>query len=87
MIRDLPSEVLSANGSIWYVSSGSGQPSYEDDQLGGVFTHFFIEALEKAEQDGPGITLERIWQYVRKAPPQPDGQKRGQGQDGPGRQL
>ncbi len=65
IIRDLPSEVLSAHGSVWYVSSGSGQPSYEDDKLGGVFTHFFIEALEKAEKDGPGITLDSIWRYVR----------------------
>jgi hypothetical protein len=65
LVRDLPSEVLSAKGSIWYVSSGSGQPSYEDDKLGGVFTHFFIEALNNAEPDGPGITLDRIWQYAR----------------------
>lgn len=65
IIRDLPREVLSTEGSVWYVSSGSGQPSYEDDQLGGVFTHFFIEALEKAPPEGPGITLDSIWRYVR----------------------
>jgi hypothetical protein len=64
--QTLPSEVLSAKGSVWLVSSGSDQPSYEDDHLGGVFTHFFIEALVKAEPDGPGITLERIWQYAQK---------------------
>jgi hypothetical protein len=65
MVAELPSEVLSAKGSIWYVSSGAGQPSYEDKTFGGVFTHFFIEALEKAEVEGPGITLENIWQYAR----------------------
>jgi hypothetical protein len=65
MIPDLPQDVLSAKGSIWYVSSGAGQPSYEDKELGGVFTHFFIEALEEADKEGPGITLDRIWQYAR----------------------
>ena len=64
--QTLSSEVLSAKGSVWLVSSGSDQPSYEDDRLGGVFTHFFIEALAKAQPDGPGITLERIWQYAQK---------------------
>jgi hypothetical protein len=65
LFRELPEDVLSAEGRIWYVSSGSNQESYEDDELGGVFTHFFIEALEKAESSGPGITLENIWQYAR----------------------
>jgi hypothetical protein len=65
LFRELPEEVLSAEGSIWYVSSGSNQESFEDARLGGVFTHFFIEALEKAEASGPGITLENIWQYAR----------------------
>jgi hypothetical protein len=63
--KEMPDQVLSAKGSIWFVSSGAGQPSYEDRQLGGVFTHFFIEALDKAGSDGPGITLERIWHYAR----------------------
>jgi hypothetical protein len=65
LIRKLPDEVLSVRGSIWFVSSGPGAASYEDARLGGVFTHFFIEALSQAEQEGPGITLEKIWQYVR----------------------
>ena len=65
MVQDFPAEVLSAKGSVWYVSSGSKESSYEDHELGGVFTHFFIEALVKAQQDGPGITLDKIWQYVR----------------------
>ena len=62
----LPEEVLTAEGSVWYVSSGPDQPSYEDETLGGVFTHFFIEALEQAEQDGPAISLDRIWDYTRR---------------------
>ena len=65
LFRELPEEVLSAEGRIWYVSSGSNQESFEDEKLGGVFTHFFIEALERGEVTGPGITLENVWQYAR----------------------
>jgi hypothetical protein len=65
MAKNLPEEVLSAKGSIWYVSSGAGEPSYEDKNIGGVFTHFFIEALASAEPSGPGITLDSIWKYAR----------------------
>jgi hypothetical protein len=63
LFRELPDEVLNAEGSVWFVSSGPDQPSYEDEKLGGVFTHFFINALEKAEREGPGIPLDRIWSY------------------------
>jgi len=65
IFRELPDEVLTAEGSIWYVSSGPGEVSYEDQELGGVFTHFFTQALENANIDGPGITLEDIWHYTR----------------------
>jgi hypothetical protein len=30
-----------------------------------VFTHFFIEAMEKARSDKFGVTLEEIWEYAR----------------------
>jgi hypothetical protein len=63
--KDLPDVVLNTEGSIWFVSSGPNQVSYEDKEIGGVFTHFFIEGLEQAPQEGPGITLERIWDYAR----------------------
>ncbi len=66
MAQNMPDQVLSSKGSVWFVSSGPGQPSYEDKNMGGVFTHFFIEALEKADGDGPGITLASIWQYAQK---------------------
>ena len=65
MLQELPGEVLAAKGSVWYLSSGKGQASYEDSQIGGVFTHFFLESLNNAHRDGPGITLESIWKYVR----------------------
>lgn len=66
LFRELPENVLSAEGTVWFVSSAPTEASYEDHELGGVFTHFFIQALEHAEPDGPGITLERIWSYARK---------------------
>lgn len=65
VFRELPEEVLNAEGSVWFVSSGREEPSYEDGKLGGVFTHFLIEALGTAEADGPGISLDRIWAYAR----------------------
>ena len=61
----LPSEVLNARGLLWLVSSESGQPSYEDPELGGVFTHYFSKALSVAEREGPGITIDAIWRYAR----------------------
>jgi hypothetical protein len=65
IFKELPEEVLTAEGSIWFVSSGPSQMSYEDRKLGGVFTHFFIEALEEGHAEGPGITLDSVWSYVR----------------------
>ncbi len=64
VFSELPQEVLDAKGSVWFVSSGAEQPSYEDRKLGGVFTHYLIEALSRAPVDGPGISLERIWRYA-----------------------
>lgn len=61
----LPTDVLTAKGSMWFVSSGPRQLSFEDAKLGGVFTHFFIRALRHASRDGPGITLDRIWDYAQ----------------------
>ncbi|MBN2530841.1 MAG: caspase family protein [Deltaproteobacteria bacterium] len=62
---NMPEQILSAKGSIWFVSSGANEPSFEDVEKGGVFTHFFIEALNDAQRDGPGITLDQIWNYAR----------------------
>ncbi|MBN1962456.1 MAG: caspase family protein [Deltaproteobacteria bacterium] len=66
LFNELPQEVLLSEGSIWLVSSGAGEVSYEDSELGGVFMHFFTEALEKAPRDGIGITLDSIWDYTRR---------------------
>jgi hypothetical protein len=63
--EELPQEVLNSKGTMWFTSSRPDQVSYEDDHLGGVFTHFFIEALEHAEPDRFGVTLDEIWEYAR----------------------
>ena len=65
LAKHIPKGILTSKGSIWFLSSGPNQSSFEDDDLGGVFIHFFIEALENAQKTGPGITLEEIWKYTR----------------------
>ncbi|HEY3451331.1 MAG TPA: caspase family protein [Myxococcales bacterium] len=61
----LPQEVLNAQGTMWFASSRPDQVSYEDSRLGGVFTHYFIEAMERAPSTGFGITLDDVWEYAR----------------------
>ncbi|MBI5544627.1 MAG: caspase family protein [Deltaproteobacteria bacterium] len=61
----LPQEVIDAQGTMWFVSSRPDQVSYEDERLGGVFTHFFMEAMERAPRAGFGVTLEEVWEYAR----------------------
>ncbi|MGC4116292.1 MAG: hypothetical protein QM765_17300 [Myxococcales bacterium] len=50
---------------MWFASSRPDQVSYEDKRFGGVFTHFFVEAMERAPATGVGITLEDVWEYAR----------------------
>lgn len=65
-VAELPEEVIAAEGTMWLVSSKPDEVSYEDKQLGGLFTHFFIEAFTKARADGPGVTLDGMWEYARR---------------------
>ncbi|MGC4119972.1 MAG: caspase family protein [Myxococcales bacterium] len=65
-IAELPKEVLDAEGTMWFVSSRPGELSYEDEQLGGLFTHFFTESFTAAQPDGVGITLESMWEFARR---------------------
>ncbi len=64
-ITELPKEVLEAEGMMWFVSSQSGELSYEDRELGGLFTHFLLEGFTAAPQDGVGVSLENLWEYAR----------------------
>jgi hypothetical protein len=64
-ITELPKEVLDAEGMMWFVSSQSGELSYEDRELGGLFTHFLLEGFTAAPQDGVGVSLENLWEYAR----------------------
>ena len=63
--RALPEERLDAEGTMLFVSSRPDQVSYEDDRLGGVFIHFFMEGLEKGHDDGVGVTVDEVWDYAR----------------------
>jgi hypothetical protein len=65
LFRGLPEHVLTAEGTMWFTSSGADELSFEDSTLGGVFTHFFIEGLRRAERDGPAISIDRLWRYAR----------------------
>lgn len=65
-VAELPEEVIAAEGTMWLVSSKPDEVSYEDKQLGGLFTHFFIEAFTEARPDGPGVTLDGMWEYARR---------------------
>lgn len=46
-IRELPREVLGSTGTMWFASSSPDELSYEDPELGGLFTHFFVEAFTR----------------------------------------
>jgi hypothetical protein len=65
IFHELPEEVLTAEGTVWFVSSGPNEASYEDRDLGGVFTHFIIDGLEHASTEGPGVSLDKLWDYAR----------------------
>ncbi|OGQ82893.1 MAG: hypothetical protein A2289_07390 [Deltaproteobacteria bacterium RIFOXYA12_FULL_58_15] len=64
-IEALPREILNAQGTMWFVSSQPDELSYEDEKLGGLLTHFFIEAFTLAETTGVGVPLENMWEYAR----------------------
>jgi hypothetical protein len=61
---ELPREILNSRGSMWVASSRAGEVSYEDEKLGGVLTHYFIEGLEKAGADEFGVSLDALWEYA-----------------------
>lgn len=65
-VAELPEELLNSEGTLWFVSSRPNELSYEDDRLGGLFTHFFVEAFTQAPQSGVGITLDSMWEYSRR---------------------
>lgn len=67
LLGDLPDEKLDAEGTIWFFSSDSDQVSIEDPDIGGVFTHFFIEALARAPADRGMADLDAVFKYTRDA--------------------
>lgn len=65
-VAELPDELINSEGTMWFASSRPEELSYEDDRLGGLFTHFFIEAFTRGRPDGVGITLDAMWEYARR---------------------
>ena len=65
-VEALPEELLNSEGTLWFVSSRPEELSYEDERLGGLFTHFFIESFSRGQGDGIGVTLEDMWEYTRR---------------------
>jgi hypothetical protein len=65
-ITELPAELLASEGTLWFVSSRPEELSYEDEQLGGLFTHYFIEAFSQAPGDAIGVTLDDMWEHARR---------------------
>lgn len=64
-VQGLPEQVLDMEGSVWLASSRAGELSFEDEQLGGLFTHYFTEAFDTAAADQVGVTLEAMWEHAR----------------------
>lgn len=63
-LASIPADLLNAKGRLWYASSQADELSFEDPKLGGVFTHFFIEALRRADVRGP-VSIEALYKYAR----------------------
>ena len=63
--RVLPEAVSNAEGMIWAASSKSDQQSWEDPSVGGLFTHYFIEAFSRAPREDFGIGLQAMLRYAQ----------------------
>lgn len=61
----MPEAILQAEGTMWFVSSRADQVSYEHNVLGGLFSHYFVDGMQKARSDEIGITLNAIWEYAQ----------------------
>jgi len=65
-LTELPEEVLNAEGTVWFVSSRPDEQSYEDREIGSLFTYYFLESFTEAQPDGVAITLDEMWEYTRR---------------------
>lgn len=62
----VPDAPLTARGLVWLMSSRPEETSYEHRRLGGLFTHYFIDALTAAPADRLGVSLDAIWEHARR---------------------
>ena len=63
----LPDAVLHAEGIIWAASSRHDEISWEDPDLGGLFSHYFIRAFEIEPDNGFGVGLRGMLNYTQMA--------------------
>lgn len=65
-VTAFPEAVLPAEGTVWLLSSRPDEISFEHDRLGGLFTHYFIEAFTAVESDRFGVSLDAMWEHARR---------------------
>lgn len=65
-VAAFPEAVLPAEGMVWLLSSRPDEISFEHDRLGGLFTHYFIEAFTAIESDRFGVSLDAMWEHARR---------------------
>lgn len=65
-VAAFPEAVLPAEGTVWLLSSRPDEISFEHDRLGGLFTHYFIEAFTAVESDRFGVSLDAMWEHARR---------------------
>lgn len=65
LLKELPEDALDEKGSVWIFSSAADEVSIEDKQLGGVFTHYFIQGLSGRAGGGRSVTLDEVWAFAR----------------------
>jgi len=60
----LPSHVLDAEGTVWIASASRGEVALED-QRGGIFTHYLVEAFSHAPGGQVGRSVTELFEYAR----------------------
>lgn len=63
-LEALPEPTSRTTGAILFMSSSSDELSYEDPELGGLFTHYFTEAFIEASPGSGAVSLDAMWRYT-----------------------
>ncbi|MCB9544192.1 MAG: caspase family protein [Myxococcales bacterium] len=65
-VAAVPQAALAARGTVWLMSSRPDEISYEHERLGGLFTHYFLDAFTAAPADRFGVSLDAMWEHARR---------------------